>query len=209
MTKILTWVAEADEIDRRRICDLVSRNAYLRLVGATDRVQSVASSAQPDLLLVNSDLVPRELQELQQLSRQVRGLRLVVYNRRPDLAAFLHALSLPVCGLLCFNHLSSDEFGRSLETIALGGAVIEPVAAWQVLERLRQSLPASTASPDLGQLSARENEVLGFVRKGLANKEIAARLRISGGTVRAHLRSIFRKLDVSSRTAAATAHTRV
>jgi len=54
-----------------------------------------------------------------------------------------------------------------------------------------------------GELTDREHEVLQFVRLGLSNKEIAMRMTISLGTVRAHLRSIFRKLDVTSRAGAA------
>ena len=52
-------------------------------------------------------------------------------------------------------------------------------------------------------LSKREKDVLDFVCEGLANKEIADRLDISPETVRMHLKSVFGKLGVRSRTAAA------
>ena len=51
-------------------------------------------------------------------------------------------------------------------------------------------------------LTKREGEVLGLVRDGLTNQEIAARLVISAGTVRSHLENTFEKLDVHTRTAA-------
>jgi len=51
-------------------------------------------------------------------------------------------------------------------------------------------------------LTRRERAVLGLVRDGLTNKEIAARLVISPGTVRSHLEHAFEKLDVHTRTAA-------
>ena len=52
-------------------------------------------------------------------------------------------------------------------------------------------------------LTAREVEVLGLVANGLSNPEVAAELVLSPRTVHAHLRSVYRKLDVHSRAAAA------
>ena len=54
-------------------------------------------------------------------------------------------------------------------------------------------------------LSAREVEVLRELSGGLRNKEIAGRLGISAGTVKTHVASIFEKLQVNDRTAAAVA----
>jgi DNA-binding CsgD family transcriptional regulator len=54
-------------------------------------------------------------------------------------------------------------------------------------------------------LTDREREVLGLVAKGLTNREIAAKLDISAGTVRAHLEHAFSKLAVRTRTAAVAA----
>jgi DNA-binding NarL/FixJ family response regulator len=53
-------------------------------------------------------------------------------------------------------------------------------------------------------LSARELEILGLVAEGLSNKRIADVLVISEHTVRRHVANILKKLDVSSRAAAAT-----
>lgn len=55
---------------------------------------------------------------------------------------------------------------------------------------------------DPGRLSTRELEVLALVAEGLTDAEVAERLVVSLRTVHAHLRSIYRKLDVHSRTAA-------
>jgi DNA-binding NarL/FixJ family response regulator len=53
-----------------------------------------------------------------------------------------------------------------------------------------------------GELTARESDVLRLLAQGLTDAQIAANLIVSRRTVHAHLRAIYRKLDVSSRSAA-------
>ncbi len=76
---------------------------------------------------------------------------------------------------------------------------------------LAVALAATPIMPELGPqpqsipagLTSREVEVLRLVADGLTNAEVADRLSLSSRTIGQHLRSIYRKIDVSSRTAAA------
>jgi DNA-binding NarL/FixJ family response regulator len=67
---------------------------------------------------------------------------------------------------------------------------------------------ADRVSGEVEALSAREIEVLQKIAAGKANKEISAELFIGEGTVKAHVKTIFRKLDVVSRTEAVARATR-
>lgn len=69
-------------------------------------------------------------------------------------------------------------------------------------EKIAHDLVVWCSSP-VGHLTRRELDVLGLVAEGLSNPDIATRLVLSPRTVHAHVRSIFDKLGVSSRTAAA------
>lgn len=101
--------------------------------------------------------------------------------------------------------------------VAAGGAPgrEEEVLFDTVLEGVRYALVRRPAG-EAGQaeprshagLSAREHEIARMVAKGYTNKTIAAVLRISSWTVDTHLRRIYRKLGVSSRSAMVTRLTR-
>jgi LuxR family maltose regulon positive regulatory protein len=70
------------------------------------------------------------------------------------------------------------------------------------LTRLRAAFPKAKSPGKAGlaeELSERESEILRLVARGMTNKQIAAELFISAGTVKAHTANIFRKLDVSNR----------
>jgi DNA-binding NarL/FixJ family response regulator len=89
-----------------------------------------------------------------------------------------------------------DDVFEGIRAVARGESPIHPRAA-------RQLLGARSAAPALPDLTPREREVLGLVRQGLANKQIARRLGISERTVKAHLTSAFARIGVTDRTQAA------
>jgi predicted ATPase/DNA-binding CsgD family transcriptional regulator len=90
--------------------------------------------------------------------------------------------------------LGDDAFEEAWEA----GRTMTPEQATAAL--LPLPTPPGTERSD--ELTAREIEVLGLVAEGLADAQVAERLVVSLRTVHAHLRSIYRKLDVSSRSAA-------
>jgi DNA-binding NarL/FixJ family response regulator len=68
--------------------------------------------------------------------------------------------------------------------------------------RFQESLGSSQSRVDLNRLSYRQKQILAMAADGLPNKEIAARLTIAEGTVKAHMHAIFKVLGVSNRTQA-------
>jgi DNA-binding NarL/FixJ family response regulator len=77
------------------------------------------------------------------------------------------------------------------------------MAAW-LLRQFEERAPTGESSEDMFvPLSGREMEILNFITKGYSNKEVAYHLGISRQTVKNHMTSILRKLDVNDRTQAA------
>lgn len=71
------------------------------------------------------------------------------------------------------------------------------------LQTVEEARAAAATSSELDVLTAREREVVELLAHGMTNKEIAAELFITTNTVKRHLKSIFEKLDVHTRSAAA------
>jgi DNA-binding NarL/FixJ family response regulator len=89
----------------------------------------------------------------------------------------------------------ADAVGRVRE----GDAVFSPRLAGFVLDAFAGEIPAEEVDPELDQLTPREREVLRYIARGYMYKEIALKLSISVKTVEAHVSSVLRKLQLSSR----------
>lgn len=81
-----------------------------------------------------------------------------------------------------------------------GGAPMTPVIAQKVLDKFRRQTPVS--STELNSLSVREKEILECLVEGMSYKMIASSCKISIDTVRFHIRNIYEKLHVSSKSEA-------
>jgi two-component system, NarL family, response regulator YdfI len=105
---------------------------------------------------------------------------------------------------------SEEEIRAAITAAASGLLVIHREASGYAADALEnRAQPRGTLGQQIGTdairgqaLSPRETEILNLLADGLANKEIAFRLRISEHTVKFHVTSIFTKLDVTSRAAA-------
>jgi DNA-binding NarL/FixJ family response regulator len=94
--------------------------------------------------------------------------------------------------------ISSDELADAIQRVAEGDAVFSPRLAGFVLDAFREGEPVG-ADAELETLTPREREVLQLIARGYRYKEIAARLHLSVKTVEAHVSSVLRKLQLSSR----------
>jgi DNA-binding NarL/FixJ family response regulator len=94
--------------------------------------------------------------------------------------------------------ISGADLGDAIERVAQGDAVFSPRLAGFVLDAFRGGEPLG-GDAELDELTPREREVLQLIARGYRYKEIAARLHLSIKTVEAHVSSVLRKLQLSSR----------
>jgi DNA-binding NarL/FixJ family response regulator len=123
------------------------------------------------------------------------GAEVVVLTSFSDNARIVAALDAGAVGYL-LKDADPEDLIEGIRAVSRGESPLHPKVA-------RQLLTARHAAPASVDLTPREREVLGLVREGLANKQVARRLGISERTVKAHLTSVFQRIGVTDRTQAA------
>ena len=118
----------------------------------------------------------------------------VVFGLQLDLPLARDALRAGASGFV-HAEMTPDQVVRAV-AVASKGELVAP------RELLRYVL-MEDQSGDLTALSARQREILGYVVEGLSNAEIGKRLYLSESTIKQHLRSAYKLLEVSNRTEAA------
>lgn len=96
----------------------------------------------------------------------------------------------------------ADEIIRAVRAVANGGAYLDPVTTSRVLSAYRSGGGLTASTTQIGDLTARELDVLRLIGRGATNDEIADQLVISEATVKTHITRIFDKLGLRDRAAA-------
>lgn len=136
------------------------------------------------------------------LKRHLPEIQVIIVTVHREHEKIFDALKAGACGYLIKRSRAADVRQAILD-VHTGGAPMSAEIARRVVEAFHDSSPRSSGSDETVRLSQRETEVAQLIAEGLANKEIADRLQISIETVRGHLKNIYEKLHVRSRTEAA------
>ena len=178
--------------------DLASARSWLATADAEHLAMAVVD------LHLGQDLGVDLIAQLHQSHAQVPLLVLTSVDA-PNEA--LRAIRAGAQGYVLKNTVDK-ELSRAVGQLRAGGSPINPGIAFQLLSEFRAAdavEPETATSMDdalsalSAKLSQRETEVLKLVARGYADKEVAARLGISPSTVDTHVRAIFRKFSVHSR----------
>ena len=182
---------------------LINTEPGFHCVGACETGEAALKllpDQQPDVVLMDINLPGISGIEcalrLKERLPQTQVLMVTVYA---DNEHVFEALQAGATGYL-LKSASPEELVRAINEVRSGGAPMTSQIARKVIAAFRRTPAPALAT---AQLTPREEEILGLLARGFSNKEIGARLDSSVETVRVHVRHIYEKLHVHSRTEAA------
>ncbi len=125
-------------------------------------------------------------------------LQILVLTAYGETDRIFDALRAGASGYL-LKRTTPQELLTAVQEVVAGGAPMSPEIARKVVESFRRISPVPRGE---NELTPREREVLSLLSEGLTDKEIADRVSVSYETVRSHMKHIYDKLHVHSRTEA-------
>lgn len=191
-------VADEHPLFREGMVVLLERlipDALIEQAGNLEEVRALANNGHPLDMLILEVRLPglNSVSELAQLRQALKPGSMIVVSTVDDSDVIGRVMEAGADGFVG-KSLSPDEVGRAIADIRKGEVLVK----YETSE-----LPPFDFNNDLSKLTSRQREVWQLIAEGKTNKEIAAALEISPFTVRIHVSSLIRVLDVPNRAVAA------
>lgn len=155
-------------------------------------------SIKPDVVLVDIHLPGKSgIECIAELKPICKGTQFIIFTSFEDTESVFNSLKVGATGYLTKTTEPSKILDALLE-VSRGGS---PMSS-QIARKIVNSFHVHDKNEALEKLTAREKEILDFLSKGYRYKEIANEIFLSTETVRTHIRNIYTKLQVNSRTEA-------
>ena len=209
--EFLVLIVEDDANARTRMAQAVSRQHDMKLQGAVGSLAQAwraLDDAWPDILLVDLGLPDGDGSSLiEHVAADPRQCEIMVVTVFGDEKHVLRAIEAGASGYL-LKEEDDEQIGRCIRQLAAGGSPMTPSIARHLLNRYRNGDGDSSPNVDAERtpsgpaLTAREVEVLSLIAKGYNFNEIAELIGVTYHTVTSHVRNIYGKLSVHSRSEA-------
>jgi len=178
-------------------CVCVCRNGHAAL--------SRIPKCTPDLVIMDIQLPDMTgIECTAKLKRLLPRTLIMMFTIRDDEEQIFRALEAGASGYILKGTEPSEMF-RALREMARGGSPMTPEIARKVVQSFHKTESAASLTEPL---TPREKEVMNALVEGLMSKEIADRLSINIETVNFHLKQIYQKMHVRSRTEAVVKYLR-
>ncbi len=203
--RIRILLADDHVVVREGTRQLLEREPDMEVVGGAgcgEEAVALAIELKPDVIIM--DIAMPKLNGIE-ATKQIKSLLpsvAVLILTAYDYDEYIFALMEAGAAGYLLKSVSGDELIDAIRAVYAGEPVLHPVVVRKIMAHLRPREAKPAAGHPRELLSEREMEVLKLAAKGMGNKDIAGELFISVRTVQAHLRSIFNKLGVGSRSEA-------
>ncbi|HEV8664244.1 MAG TPA: response regulator transcription factor [Candidatus Methylomirabilis sp.] len=183
---------------------ILSRDESIEIVGELahgPRTIDAISELKPDVVLLDLSAPEKDgIDLIREIKVRTPATKVVLLTAALDEAATLRALKAGAQGYLS-RHAGASDLIKAIRTVLQGELWVERKLIPRLLEAEAFSDPkAESARESSGEeLTGREREILRLLASGSTNKEIGQALSISEKTVKNHLNSIFKKLQVTRR----------
>jgi DNA-binding NarL/FixJ family response regulator len=200
-------VVEDDVVTRRLLCNAIELETSLQLNGVFGNVADALrglESANIDLLITDLGLPDGSgLGVIRSCRRLVPEADIMVITMSSDDEHILACIEAGASGYV-LKESGHVNILQSILEMRAGGSPISPVIARKVLARMRLPPPriVPESSVDDGLLTRREFAILELISRGGTYLKVAQALGLSVGTVQSHIKHIYAKLSVHSRTEA-------
>lgn len=199
----LALLLEDEKPARDHLAAAIAMHPQLKLVDAVASCQEALASLakhQPDILISDLGLPDGHgVKVIREAKRLYPDIEILVVTMYADEEHVVEALEAGASGYL-LKRQAFEELSEAVMTLMRGESAISPEVARFLLKRFNpiQQSELKIKSP----LTAREHEVLKWIAKGYSYDEIATILKVSANTIRTHIRSVYKKLAVKSRSEA-------
>jgi DNA-binding NarL/FixJ family response regulator len=208
MRQIRVLIVDDQIVARKGIQMFLSTDPSIQIVGEAENGQDAvrqAKSLQPDVILM--DLLMPEgagIEAIAEIKRFIPDVKVVVLTMSGDEIGFMTAMKAGADGYL-LKRADGEELLQAIHAAQRGDVPLDPrIAPYQ-----------SRYSEEYGDtirympLTAREKEILQLLARGVTTNDLAQELDLSESTVKTHIRNIFTKLNVSTRTEAIAVAVRI
>ncbi len=204
-------IIEDYNLTRVGIRSFLSKYENMKVIGEAENAEkglSLVRRLHPDVVLMDLGLPGMNgIEATQQIKAFDSNIKVVVLTSHEREEEVISALGSGA-NAYCLKDIDSERLSEAIETVAEGGAWLDPAIASVALKLCPKPNEPKTSSTkgqhaNKAQLTEREMEVLRLLVEGMSNTEIANELIVSVHTAKAHVCNILQKLYVNDRVQAA------
>lgn len=200
---IRALVADDQAVVRTGFVNLLNTQEDIEVVGeAEDGVQAVriAAETRPDLALLDIRMPHKNgIEAAREILAGSGGTTKVMMLTTFGLDEYVYDALAAGAGGFLLKDATFPELLHAVRVVAGGNALLSPEITKRVIGEFVHARASRLPVHSVGELTAREAEVLTLIARGLSNAEIASRLTITDHTVKTHINRLFAKLELRDR----------